>query len=168
MIKKNVLLIIITSLITLLPAVYMKSILPFILLGVHLICIFVTSKDKGNQEQSQKVFRMVFWIGPIMAVYISGIEYLAAEGKYSGIEEISVCVFGLLFLIIGNYLPKCKMNATIGIKIPWTYSSEENWNRTHRFGGKVWVACGEALKQEMDSMKMVCGDGCCLILTTAI
>jgi len=142
MIKKNLLLIIVTSLITLLPALLMKSFMPLILLLVHLVCIFATSKDKGNQEQSEKVFRMVFWMCPIIALYTSGINYLVMEGKYSGIEEISISLFGLLFIIIGNYLPKCKMNATIGIKIPWTYSSEENWRRTHRFGGKVWVVCG--------------------------
>ena len=142
MIKKNMPLIIITSLITLIPAILMKSGMPLILLLVHLVCIFATSKDKGNQEQSQKVFRLIFWICPIIALYTSGINYLVISGKYTGIEEISVCLFGLLFMIIGNYLPKCKMNATIGIKIPWTYSSEENWNRTHRFGGKVWMICG--------------------------
>ncbi|MBI9095831.1 MAG: SdpI family protein [Sphaerochaeta sp.] len=45
----------------------------------------------------------------------------------------------LLFLVIGNYLPKCKHNYTVGIKIPWTLASEENWNRTHRFAGWVWI-----------------------------
>ena len=47
-----------------------------------------------------------------------------------------------MFILIGNYLPKCKQNHTIGIKIPWTLNSEENWNATHRFSGKVWVICG--------------------------
>ena len=49
---------------------------------------------------------------------------------------------GLLFVVIGNYLPKCKQNYTIGIKIPWTLNSEENWNKTHRFAGFVWVIGG--------------------------
>jgi len=52
---------------------------------------------------------------------------------------------GILFAVIGNYLPKTRMNSTMGIKIPWTYSSEENWNATHRFGGKVWMAGGIAI-----------------------
>ena len=46
---------------------------------------------------------------------------------------------------MGNYLPKCQQNYTIGIKIPWTLNSEENWNRTHRFAGRLWVVCGLAL-----------------------
>nr|WP_275450028.1 SdpI family protein [Clostridium massiliodielmoense] len=42
----------------------------------------------------------------------------------------------------GNYLPKCKQNYTVGIKLPWTLNSEENWNKTHRLGGYVWMAGG--------------------------
>jgi len=52
---------------------------------------------------------------------------------------------GLTLAIIGNYLPKCKQNYTIGIKIPWTLNSEENWNRTHRFAGRLWMVCGLAI-----------------------
>jgi len=51
-------------------------------------------------------------------------------------------LMGVLFVIIGNYLPKCKQNYTIGIKIPWTLNNEENWNKTHRFAGWLWTACG--------------------------
>jgi len=49
---------------------------------------------------------------------------------------------GVMFLVIGNYLPKCRQNYTIGIKIKWALASEENWNATHRFGGRVWVIGG--------------------------
>ena len=34
------------------------------------------------------------------------------------------------------------MNSTMGIKVYWTYTSEENWNATHRFAGKAWVIAG--------------------------
>ena len=132
MLKKNMPLIIITSLITMLPAVLMKSSMPIICVVVHLFCIFATGLDKRNQEQSQKVFRLVLWFCPIISCYASAITYMVTNGKFEGVEEISIYLFGALFIVIGNYLPKCKMNATIGIKIPWTYSSEENWRRTHR------------------------------------
>ena len=49
---------------------------------------------------------------------------------------------GLAMVIVGNWLPKCKQSYTMGIKLPWTLESEENWNRTHRFAGPVWVAGG--------------------------
>jgi uncharacterized membrane protein len=51
-------------------------------------------------------------------------------------------LIGLLFIIIGNYLPKARQNYTIGIRIPWTLANEENWNRTHRLAGYLWMICG--------------------------
>ena len=57
-------------------------------------------------------------------------------------EMIMPVLIGLIFTIIGNYLPKCKQNYTVGIKIPWTLNSEENWNKTHRFAGWLWTFCG--------------------------
>lgn len=49
---------------------------------------------------------------------------------------------GVMFIGIGNYMPKLKQNYTIGIKVPWTLNSEENWNMTHRMAGKVYVVAG--------------------------
>jgi uncharacterized membrane protein len=49
---------------------------------------------------------------------------------------------GILFIIIGNYLPKIKQNYFVGIKIPWTLTSVDNWDKTHKFGGKCFMICG--------------------------
>ena len=45
-------------------------------------------------------------------------------------------------MVIGNYLPKVKQNNTIGIRVVWSLMDEENWNATHRFSGKLWMASG--------------------------
>lgn len=52
--------------------------------------------------------------------------------------------FGLLFIVLGNYMPKFRQNSFMGIRVKWTLESEANWNATHRMGGKVWVAGGFA------------------------
>ena len=59
-------------------------------------------------------------------------------------EFIGLIYYGtsLLFIVIGNYLPKIKQNNTIGIRIVLTLQDEENWNATHRFSGKLWMASG--------------------------
>ena len=51
-------------------------------------------------------------------------------------------VFFVIFLFIGNYLPKSRRNYTMGIKIPWALNSDDNWNATHRVGGIVYMAIG--------------------------
>ena len=65
-----------------------------------------------------------------------------ALGKEMNPALIVSLLLGFMFIIIGNYLPKCKQNFTLGIKIKWTLENEENWNKTHRFAGKVWFIGG--------------------------
>lgn len=48
----------------------------------------------------------------------------------------------MLLIIIGNYMPKARQNYTIGIRLPWTLANEENWNRTHRIAGYLWLISG--------------------------
>lgn len=116
--------------------------LPLILLVVHWICMLFTAKDPGNTNQSRKVFSMVLWIMPIISFFANGVIYYAAFGRDFHFGMITFLPLGLMFVILGNYLPKCRQNHTIGIKIKWTLENEENWNATHRFCGKVWVIGG--------------------------
>ena len=51
-------------------------------------------------------------------------------------------IIGVMFIGLGYYMPKLKQNYTIGIKVPWTLNSEENWNMTHRMAGKLYVVAG--------------------------
>ena len=55
---------------------------------------------------------------------------------------ICFVLLGIIFVILGNYLPKAKQNYTFGYKIPWTLNSEENWNKTHRLAGWLMVIAG--------------------------
>ena len=116
--------------------------LPLIMLAVQWLCILVTSRDKGNQGRNQKLFRLVLWIIPIISnLSLLGLYAFALDVEFSPVVW-TVVPMGLLFALIGNYLPKTRMNSTMGIKVPWAYSSEANWNATHRFAGKVWVIGG--------------------------
>jgi uncharacterized membrane protein len=49
---------------------------------------------------------------------------------------------GVLFVVIGNLLGKVTRNFFVGIRTPWTLANEEVWYRTHRLGGKLFVAAG--------------------------
>ena len=114
---------------------------PLILLAVHWLCLWISSLELRHTVQSPKVVGMVFWILPVISIYTGAVVYAAALGMTLSISFV-LPFLGISFILIGNYLPKCKQNRTIGIKLPWTYSSEENWNRTHRLGGRLWVVGG--------------------------
>lgn len=117
-------------------------VLPLIMLAFHWLCILFTSLDKKNQGRNQKMFRVVLWTIPIISnLSLLGLYAFALDIEFSPVAW-TVVPMGLLFAVMGNYMPKTRMNSTMGIKVPWTYSSEANWNATHRFAGKVWVIGG--------------------------
>ncbi len=113
--------------------------LPLLLLAVHWFGLLVTSSDKKNVNQTKKMITPMLWICPMISLFGSAAIYSNILGYTWNMTKLPAVLLGLLFLYIGNYLPKCRHNYTIGIKLPWTLASEENWNATHRFAGKVWV-----------------------------
>ena len=116
--------------------------MPLILLAFQWLCVLGTFADPKKEHHQEKILHLVFWIIPVLSAVLHVMIYATALGKEVRMEVVMPVFMGLLFAIIGNYLPKCKQNYTIGIKIPWTLNSEENWNKTHRFAGRIWVVCG--------------------------
>lgn len=119
--------------------------IPGIMAALNLVCSLATGLDHKNKNQSKKVFGLIFWIVPVMSVLLGVIVYLTALGVSISAPNVIIAVLGVLFAFIGNYLPKSKLNYTIGIKIIWTLESEANWLATHRFAGKVWMVGGIVL-----------------------
>ena len=119
--------------------------LPLIMVAAQWLCMLGTSADPKKENHPAKVLHLILWIIPVLSVVLNTMTYMAALGKEVRIEVIMPILIGLILAIVGNYMPKCKQNYTIGIKIPWTLNSEENWNRTHRFAGWLWTFCGIAL-----------------------
>lgn len=118
---------------------------PVFLLITHLICIVAMSYDHRKKEQSPKIYHLILWIIPCTSLIANAMIYSTALGKnYNHVHFIYI-LLACIFLFFGNYLPKIKQNKTVGIRISWTMQNEENWNKTHRFGGKIWVICGIVL-----------------------
>lgn len=115
---------------------------PALLLAIHWLCVVISTADPHHKNYHPKMIRLMFWICPMIGLILCTMVYSAALGHSLPIETIMPLLLGMLFVVIGNLMPKCRYSYTMGIKLPWTLHSEENWNRTHRFGGKVWVIGG--------------------------
>lgn len=126
------------------PAVAVFGV-PLMMLGFHWLSIALTALDPKSKNQNPKAFSMVLWICPVCSVFASAISYAFALGKQIDVVTATVLLLGLMFIFIGNYLPKCKQNSTIGLRNKWTMESEANWNATHRLAGKVWFFGGFAM-----------------------
>lgn len=122
--------------------------LPLFLLLVHLFVIFVIGRDPKNSAMNEKMARVIYWLTPIVSLSISYLIYSKALGSTTNPSVFVSALLGLIFVIMGNYIPKLKVNHTVGIRLPWTLQSEENWYKTHRLAGKLWFLGGLILLLE--------------------
>lgn len=123
--------------------------IPFLLLLIHLFCVFFTANDPKRKNINRRIFTMVLWLVPVVSVItcmsIYGLALgmdIDALGMDIDIGVIVNIMVGIMFIILGNYVHKVKQNYTVGMKLPWTLNSEENWNRTNRMTGWILILSG--------------------------
>jgi uncharacterized membrane protein len=116
--------------------------LPLFCLALLWMCAWATSRDPRKKNISPKIMTLVLWLIPAVSIVAAVFTYSYNLGMGQKMDLIMGLLCGFLFIVIGNYLPKTRQNYTIGIRIPWTLENEDNWNRTHRFAGFLWVAGG--------------------------
>lgn len=116
--------------------------LPIFLLMMQIFCAVVISKDPRKQNISNKLYTLVLWIIPLVSIITNILVYTYNLGVKTDIGLFMEIFIGFLFIVLGNYLPKIRQNYTLGIKLPWTLANEENWNKTHRLAGIVYILMG--------------------------
>ena len=115
----------VSSLVILLPGLLGWRVLweSIALLAAHWVCLLLVFADKRNRQgQSKKAIGLVFWLLPVISL-LSGAVVAGLQRGYDGADFMFILMnlgFGLLFLLIGNYMPKFRQNATIGIRVKWT------------------------------------------------
>ena len=116
--------------------------LPGIVAALNVLLHFGLNADPKRANMSGALKAVSLWTCPAVSLLCGGLTLAWGLGHELRIERILPIFAGLLFIVIGNYLPKTKQSYTLGIKLPWTLASEENWNRTHRLAGFLSVLCG--------------------------
>ena len=117
--------------------------MPSFMLAIQWFCALMTGLDpKAKNVTASKMMGIVLWIIPVLNLFLNVMVWLAAFGREVNMAVIMPLFMGVLFVVLGNYLPKCRQSYTLGIKLPWTLNDEGNWNATHRLAGKLWVAGG--------------------------
>lgn len=116
--------------------------LPLFVLFCHLLCSGATCADPKNKRINDKIFKLILWICPVVSLFCAVSIYGYALNMDINMDTLGKAFVGVVFIIVGNYLPKCRQNYTVGIKLPWTLSDEDNWNHTHRLAGWLWMVGG--------------------------
>lgn len=109
----------------------------------HLITMFMILKSPKNENIPNIMIILTSLICPVLCLVVTCVCIYSALGGSSDIILIVInASIAVLMIALGNYLPKTKRNYTVGIRTPWTIDNDENWNRTHRFGGYCMVLGG--------------------------
>lgn len=116
--------------------------LPLLLLVIHFICSLAILNDPKQKNVNMRFFQLFFWIVPVISLICCLSCYAAALGINVDIGMMICLAVGVIFIVIGGFMQKIKQNYTVGIKLPWTLHSEENWNQTHKLASWVWMAGG--------------------------
>ncbi len=119
-------------------------VVPIMSLLMYLMFFFLPYIDPKKDRYAQfgktyHVFKGILVAFTVLIYFFVSLNGLGADFPIGSIIPIMV---GLLFVVIGNYLSKIKPNWFMGVRTPWTLSSEENWNKTHRLAAKIFVLGG--------------------------
>lgn len=97
-------------------------------------------KDRYPEfEKTYYIIRSAIMGVCFVAFIIMGISNLGSSVEIGPIVAMTV---GAFMMISGNFMGKLKRNSYMGIRTPWTLRSENVWNKTHRFGGWMFIIFG--------------------------
>ncbi|MBO4382876.1 MAG: SdpI family protein [Clostridia bacterium] len=115
---------------------------PLGLLALQWLMPVLLSLDPKRKNISPKMTALVLWLIPIISVFVCAFMYAFNLGYPVNITFFAELMIGLIFIVVGNYLPKTRQNYMVGIRLPWTLANEENWNRTSRLAGPLMIVGG--------------------------
>ncbi len=116
--------------------------MPIISLIIAALLLFIPKTDplKGNVEKFKKYFDGFIILMFLFLLYIYGLSIYWNLGHGFDMGRFMIPALTVLFYYCGILIKKSKRNWFIGIKTPWTLSSDEIWDSTHEIGGKLFKA----------------------------
>lgn len=97
---------------------------------------------KESYEKFPKAYQMIHVLTNLLLLGTNMLIIAISLGYDIDAGTFVMMAVGILFIIIGNYMPKFKQSFFCGIKTPWALADEENWYKTHRMGGRLWMIGG--------------------------
>lgn len=116
------------------------------LLGAAVWALLLVLRRIDPRRTHYEAFRRTFWLLLNTLILFFALVQVVSLGTALGwpldAGRAMLLAVGLLFIVLGNYLPRVRSNWWIGIRTPWTLESERVWRETHRLAGRTFVAGG--------------------------
>jgi len=118
--------------------------LPLTLLGLFLLYWVIPKIDplKKNIAKFRKYYDGLIFLICLLLFYMFGLLIVYNLGYTFNMTNLVLPGLGLFFFVMGHFMKKIKRNWFMGIRTPWTISSDEVWEKTHVLGGKIFKIIG--------------------------
>lgn len=118
--------------------------LPPGILAITSIVLFIVPSLEPLQDKLEGSAHLLkaSWVGlTLLLAILQAVVGLPAWGIEMPINAVMLGC-GILFLLLGNALPKSRPGFFVGIRTPWAITDTDNWIATHRLGGKLFMFAG--------------------------
>jgi uncharacterized membrane protein len=117
---------------------------PILMIVINIMFFIVPKIDpnKENIEKFKESFNEFIIIFNLFMLYIYSLTVVWNMGREFNMNVAIIPALGFLFYFIGSLIGKAKRNYMIGIRLPWTLASDDNWDKTHRKGERVFKIIG--------------------------
>ena len=111
------------------------------------------SADEKESAGARSNAKAIGYVGAGMALMFTVWQGFIILGEYKGailgattqvvdIGKVSAISLGVLFILLGNIMPKTRINTTIGVQISWSMYNDTTWRKSNHFGGVAFVVAG--------------------------
>lgn len=115
--------------------------IPLLMTAIQLLLCIITNlfHQTGTRDIINRAIRFVF---PAVYYVAQFSLLLYALGQIKNPASVACTFMAVLFVVMGNYMPKIRRNMFLGIRTPHTLLNQEVWDKTHRFSGALFILCG--------------------------
>lgn len=114
---------------------------PILLTVLQLVLCIITNlfHQTDTRDRINQAVRFIF---PAISYFAQFSILLYALGQMKDIVMMACTLMSILFVVIGNYMPKIRRNMFFGVRTPHTLMNQELWDKSNRFSGALLIICG--------------------------
>jgi len=124
------------------PWAFMTPVLGIVITILSTLLPKIDPKKENYDRFKKQYFIIRLILVSFFAILQMIIISVSMGATFVKVDTIIKFMIGILFIVLGNSMPKFKQNYFLGIKTPWTLSNEVVWGKTHRHGGFIWFIAG--------------------------
>ena len=131
---------------------YELLILPFVIMFLGIIFILIANHLDKKEKNGSNNYNILITVGICILAILNILTYVTIYLAFAGLQESATApidvlslvtlLFGFMMIVIGNIIPKAKMNSMLGLRTKWSMSSEDAWKKSQRFGGYAAIISG--------------------------